>query len=113
MRWAGHVASMGETSNASATKFYLENLKGRNNLEDQGVDGLEEMVFEDVDCIHLAQLQAVVNMPLNLGFHKRWGIYCLAERLLTSQVGLYSMELLKITLAMEFKHYYIVQLHPM
>jgi hypothetical protein len=37
MRWVGHVAHMGEMRNAY--KIWLENLKGRDHLEDLGVDG--------------------------------------------------------------------------
>jgi hypothetical protein len=36
MRLAGHVARTGETGN---TMFWLENMKGKDNLEDIGVDG--------------------------------------------------------------------------
>jgi hypothetical protein len=35
MRWAGHAARISERRN---TKFWLENLKGRDHLEDLGVD---------------------------------------------------------------------------
>jgi hypothetical protein len=34
MRWAGHVALIGEMRNAY--KFWSENLKGRDHLEDLG-----------------------------------------------------------------------------
>jgi hypothetical protein len=37
MRWAGHAASMREMRNVYI--FWLENLKGRDHLEDLGVDG--------------------------------------------------------------------------
>jgi hypothetical protein len=36
MRWAGNVACMGETRNAY--KILFKNLKGRDHLEDLGVD---------------------------------------------------------------------------
>jgi hypothetical protein len=35
VRWAGHVACMGEIRN---TRFWSENLKGRYYLEDLGID---------------------------------------------------------------------------
>jgi hypothetical protein len=37
MRWAGHVARVGEMRNAF--KISSENLKGRDHSEDLGVDG--------------------------------------------------------------------------
>jgi hypothetical protein len=37
MKWAGHVACMGEMRNTS--KILLENLKGKHHSEDLGVDG--------------------------------------------------------------------------
>jgi hypothetical protein len=36
MRWIGHLASMGEKR--KAYKFYLENLEGRDDVSDLGVD---------------------------------------------------------------------------
>jgi hypothetical protein len=36
MRWVGHVARIGEMINAY--KFWSENLKGRDQLEDLGLD---------------------------------------------------------------------------
>jgi hypothetical protein len=36
MRWAEHIARMGDMRN---TIFWLENLKGTDRSEDQGVDG--------------------------------------------------------------------------
>jgi hypothetical protein len=37
MRWAGHVARMGEIK--KGTKFWLEILKKRGNSEDTGAEG--------------------------------------------------------------------------
>jgi len=37
------------------TVFCLENLKGRDHLEDQGIDG-RTVLWEDVDWIHLGPL---------------------------------------------------------
>jgi len=39
MRWAGHVAQMGQKRNSYT--FGCEKLKGRKNVEDLGVDGVE------------------------------------------------------------------------
>jgi hypothetical protein len=36
MRWAGHVTCIGKMRNH--TKFWLETLKGRDHLEDLGID---------------------------------------------------------------------------
>jgi hypothetical protein len=38
MRWAGHVASMGEERNVY--RVLMGNPEGKNHLEDQGVDGM-------------------------------------------------------------------------
>jgi len=54
MRWAGHVAYM-------YAKCWSENLKGRDHLEDLGVDGkivlvdLREIGWEGVNWMHRAQ----------------------------------------------------------
>jgi hypothetical protein len=57
------------------TKFWSENLEGRNHAEDLGVDGdniridLREVEWESVDWMHLAQdrdkLWAFLNMVIN------------------------------------------------
>jgi hypothetical protein len=55
-------------------------LKGRDSLEDLGVDGkitdVREKVWEGVDWIHVAQDReqwpALVNTVMNFRFHKRW-----------------------------------------
>jgi hypothetical protein len=73
MRWMGHVARMGEIR----TKFWSENLKGRDHTEDLGIDEkiifrmvLTEIGWEGVDRIHVAQdgeqWRAVVNMVMDL-----------------------------------------------
>jgi hypothetical protein len=85
MRWAGHVARMGEMRNAYT---WLESLKGRVHSEGLGVDGrikmdLGEIEFGVVNWIHLAQdtdrWRDFVNTAMNLWFHKRWEISWLAE----------------------------------
>jgi hypothetical protein len=38
MRWAGHVACMGERER-ECTRFWWEGRKERDHLEDRGVDG--------------------------------------------------------------------------
>jgi len=58
------------------TKFWSNNVKGRDQSEEPGVDGednirmdLRELVWEDVNWIHLAQdrdkCRAVVNTVMN------------------------------------------------
>jgi len=70
IRWAGHVACMGEMRNA-CNGFTVE--------------------WEVVDWMHLAQnrdqIQALVNTIMNPRVHKRQVLPCLA-----SQKGLYPME---------------------
>jgi hypothetical protein len=62
------------------TKLRLENLKGRDQLEDLDVDGdyIKEIIWEGVDWIDMVQdknlWQALVNTVMNFGFHKRQGI---------------------------------------
>jgi hypothetical protein len=57
--------------------FWLENLKGKDHLEDQGIDGriifeqvLRETGWKSVDLMHLVQdrdwWQALVNTVMNL-----------------------------------------------
>jgi hypothetical protein len=57
------------------TKFLSENLKGRDHLEELGIDGniildLGEIVWEGVNWIHMAQDReqwwALVNVVMNL-----------------------------------------------
>jgi hypothetical protein len=53
--------------------------------------------IQNVDWFHLAQdrLQALVNVfDESSGFHRRWGISWLANRLLACQEGVWSMELI-------------------
>jgi hypothetical protein len=47
MRCAGHVARMG----AMNTKFYLENLKGRDHFEDLDVDGILRWVLKKQEAL--------------------------------------------------------------
>jgi hypothetical protein len=39
MRWEGHVARMEAVRNAYTVFFFLENVKGRDHLEELGIDG--------------------------------------------------------------------------
>jgi hypothetical protein len=74
MRLAGQVACVEEMRNAS--EVWLGNLEGRDHSEDMDVwedyvrMDLEEMGWEGVDWMHLAQdrdqWQAVVNMVMKL-----------------------------------------------
>jgi hypothetical protein len=68
----------------NTSKFWLENLKGRDHLEDLHVDGrkifksdLRETGWEDVDLIYLAQdrdqWQMLVNTVMNLGVPQKSG----------------------------------------
>jgi hypothetical protein len=77
MRWAGHVAHMGE-GGETCTGFWWESPKEKDHLKDQGVDRrmgskwtLRRLVGgEGVEWIHLAQDRdrwlAVVNAVMNL-----------------------------------------------
>jgi hypothetical protein len=60
MRWAGHVARMGEGRNMC--RVLVGNPEGKNHLKDQGPDGrmvlkwtLGRLAEEGVECIHLAR----------------------------------------------------------
>jgi hypothetical protein len=74
MRWAGHVARMGEGRNVY--RVLVGKPEGKNHLEDQGVDGRMGSkwtlgrVVGGVEWIHLAQdrdrWRAVVNAVMNL-----------------------------------------------
>jgi hypothetical protein len=76
MRWAGHVARMGNTVNEKKNTF-LEWLKGRDHLEDLGID--ERIILKwilkkgcsgkrrDVDWTQLALMSTAMNFQL----HKR------------------------------------------
>jgi hypothetical protein len=75
MRWAGHVARMGELR--FAYSILVGRHEGRRPLgrprrrwEDNIKMNLREIVFEDVDCIHLApdrdRWRALVNTVMNL-----------------------------------------------
>jgi hypothetical protein len=74
MRWAGHVARMGEGRNMYWVLVWKA--EGKNHLKDQGVDGqlgkwtLARLVGGCVEWIHLAQdrdrWRALVNAVMNL-----------------------------------------------
>jgi hypothetical protein len=75
MRWAGHVARVGEGRNVY--RFLVEIPKEKSHLKDQGVDGrmgskwtLGRLVRGGVEWIHLAQdrdrWRAVVSAVMNL-----------------------------------------------
>jgi hypothetical protein len=74
MRWAGHVARMGEGRNVY--RVLVGKPEGKNHLKDQGVDGRTGSKWTlgrlagSVEWIHLAQdrdhWRAVVNAVMNL-----------------------------------------------
>jgi hypothetical protein len=74
MRWAGHVARMGEGRNVYRVSW--ESLKEKDHLKDQGVDGrmgskwtFGRLVGGRVEWIHLAEDRdhwAVVGAVMNL-----------------------------------------------
>jgi hypothetical protein len=68
MKWAGCVARSEETRNEY--KFWSKNLRGRDVLEDLGVNGKIMSEWEVVDWIHLDhdsdQWQALVKTVMNL-----------------------------------------------
>jgi hypothetical protein len=77
MRWAGHVARVGEER--KVYKVLMGRLKGKRALEDQGVDGrmgsewiLGRLARVCVDWIRLAQdrdrWRVLVNTVMNLRF---------------------------------------------
>jgi hypothetical protein len=53
MRWAVHVARMGEEMH---TEFWWRNLNDLDDIEGPGVEGrlILNWLLEGVDCIHLA-----------------------------------------------------------
>jgi hypothetical protein len=82
MMWAENVACLGEIRNAY--KILLGKPEGKRRLgrcihilEDNIRMHLREIGWKGVDCIHLAQDKGhlLALMTVNLGFHKRWGIY--------------------------------------
>jgi hypothetical protein len=68
MKWARHVARMGEMRNAY--KVLVGNLKGRCHLEDVGV--INKLWCEGVDSVNMAQdtdqWRALVDTAMNLRF---------------------------------------------
>jgi hypothetical protein len=65
MRWAGHVARLGEIINAY--KILIRNSDGKRPGK---ITDLREIGWEDVDWMHLVQVRgqwrALVNMLMNL-----------------------------------------------
>ena len=76
MRWAGHVARMGERR--GYTEFWWGNLRERDHLGDPSIDGdnikmdLQEVGCGCMDWIELAhdkdRWRALVNVVMNLRF---------------------------------------------
>jgi hypothetical protein len=70
MRWAGHVASMGEVRGAYNILIGRPEGRPRRRWEDNIKMALKEIGFGDVDCIHLSQdkdrWRALVNTVMNL-----------------------------------------------
>jgi hypothetical protein len=102
MRWAGHVEcmrKMRKTYKILARKPEGKKPCGRSRRwwEDNIRMDLREIGWEVVDWIHRAEhrdrWRAAVNTVMNFGFHKRRAVSWLNERLLASQGGLCSMEL--------------------
>jgi hypothetical protein len=70
MRWAGHVARMGEKRNARKARWKEPLGRSRRRWVDNIRMDLGEVVWGDVDCIDLAKdrnrWRALVNSVLNL-----------------------------------------------
>jgi hypothetical protein len=93
---------MGQIRNAH--KILVGKPKGKmslgrsRNREDENIEmNLKE---REVEWIYLAQertqWRTVVNTVMNFGSHKRRGVFELVERLLVSQEGIYSLELVEL-----------------
>jgi hypothetical protein len=102
MRWAGHVARMGEKSNVY--RLLVGKPDGKRPLEiprRRWVDNIRmdlgEVGWGNVDWIGLAQdrnrWRVLVNSVMNFGFHKMLGNYRVASQLVASRVVLSSIEL--------------------
>jgi hypothetical protein len=105
MRWAGHVARMGEERNVY--RFLVGNPEGKRPLgrsRRRWIDNIKmdllEIGLSAVDWIGLApdryRWRALVNMVINLGCHKLLGNYRMAAQLLASRVVLSSTELVSL-----------------
>jgi hypothetical protein len=72
MRWAGHVARMGEKKNAY--RILVEKPEGKRPLDNIKMD-LREIVWDGMNWIHLAQdrdqRKALVDTVMNLGVPKK------------------------------------------
>jgi hypothetical protein len=95
MRWAGHVARMGEKRNTY--RLLVGKPEGKIPLvipRRRWVDNirmdLEEVGWGDVDWIGLAKdrnmWRALVNSVLNLRFHEMLGNYLVASRVVLSSI---------------------------
>ena len=99
MRWAGHVAHMGER----CTRVWMEKPEGKRPLVrtrrrwDANIKmEIQEVWYGGMDWIYLAQdidrWPELVNAVMNLRVHKTQGISWLAENRLVSQEELCSVE---------------------
>jgi len=84
MRWAGHVARMGEGRGEAYTGFWWGNLRERGHLGEPGINGrIIKMNLQEVGCgvrtalSWLAQdrseRSALVNVVMNLRVPLMWG----------------------------------------
>jgi hypothetical protein len=97
MRWAGHVARMGE--NRNVYRLFVRKPEGKRPLgtpRRRWMDNIKmdllEIGVSVVDWIDLAQdryrSRALVNSVMNFGFHKMQGNYRVAAQLVASRVVL-------------------------
>ena len=101
MRWAGHVARLGERR--GVYRVLVRKPEGKRQLgrprliwEDNIKMGLQEVGCGGMDWIEVAQVRdgwlALVNALINFGFRRIRGISWLVENLLASREGLCFME---------------------
>jgi hypothetical protein len=70
LRWVGHVACMGQVRNVHKILIRIPEGKGpfripRCRWEDNIKVDIKGTAFDNMDCIHLAQWWALVNMVMN------------------------------------------------